>query len=26
MIGRNIWQKENATEIGKQIHVIIFKQ
>lgn len=24
IIGRNLWQKENATEIGKEIHKIIF--
>jgi DhnA family fructose-bisphosphate aldolase class Ia len=25
IIGRNLWQKENATELGKEIHKIIFK-
>jgi len=25
IIGRNLWQKEHATEIGKKIHSIIFK-
>ncbi len=25
IIGRNLWQKENATELGKEIHEIVFK-
>ena len=26
IIGRNLWQKENATEIGKQIYKIVFEK
>ncbi len=25
IIGRNLWQKENATDVGREIHKIIFK-